>query len=162
MAKPIQEIRRLPLSDAERRERDLEDILQALTDHQSAVLETVELLQGLHERGILSFLNSLLANGDHVLAIMVKELNKPQNTRLLQNLAQLVVMMGSIELDKLNRIVDGAQSGLKEAAAQSDDDLSLLGLWRAMRDPEVQRALSILLGALKGIGREEGRRGEPS
>ena len=152
MAKPIKNIQRMPISDTAQKDQDLAEIQEALSEHKTAILETIDVLQGLHDRGILPLLNSLLKEGDKVLAIIVKELNKEQNSRVLENLVQLALLIGSLDLDRLKPITDGVNAGLQEAAAQSDEQTSLLSLWKSLRDPEVQRAISILLNLLKGMG----------
>lgn len=154
MAEPIKRIERKPLSVEAEKKRDLEEIQHALTEHKTAILETIELLQGLHDRGILPLLNSLLAEGDKVLAIAMKEINKPQNSRVIENAVQLALMAGSLDLERLKPILDGVNAGLKEAAPQTDEQTSLLNLLKALRDPEVQRAVTILISFLKGMGSE--------
>lgn len=152
MAKPIKNIQRMPISDTAQKDQDLAEIQEALSEHKTAILETIDVLQGLHDRGILPLLNSLLKEGDKVLAIIVKELNKEQNSRVLENIVQLALIVGSLDLDRLKPIIGGVNAGLQEAAAQSDEQTSLLSLWKSLRDPEVQRAISILLNLLKGMG----------
>ena len=159
MARPINRIKRLPESEDVRKQRDLEDIGQALSRHKTAVLEAIELVQGLHDRGILPLLNSLVAEGDKVLAIAVKELNRPQNARILENFVQLALLVGSLDLERLKPMLDSVNAGLQEAATgrASENRESLMSLFKTLRDPDVQRALSVLISFLKGMGREGDR-----
>lgn len=152
MAKPIRHIKKIPLTEEEKRKQDAADIVTALAEHKTAVLEAIEVLQGLHDRGVLPLLNSLLAKGDEVFAILVKELNKEQNARVLENLVQLGLLLGALDLRRLQSIVMTVQSGAKEAAAQQEDRTGFKSLWKALRDPGVQRSLTLLLHALKGLG----------
>lgn len=154
MAKPTKEVKRFPISAEAKREQDLTEIEQALTEHKTAVLETIELLQRLHDRGILPLLNNLLAEGDQVLAIVMKELNKPQNSRVLENLVQLALMLGALDLDRMKPLVKGVNAGIEEAAVQTEEQTSLFRLWKSLRDPEIQRAMTVLTGFLKGMGSE--------
>lgn len=153
MAKPIKDIKRLAVSPEEQAAQDLAEVQQAIAKHKDAVLEAVRLLQGLQDRGILPLLNNLLAAGDEVLAILAKEASKPQNSQVIENIVQLALIVGSLDLERLKPLADGMNAGLQAAAtAQTAEEANLRGLWKTFRDPEVQRALAVLLNLLKGMG----------
>lgn len=157
MAQPIRHIRKLQVSEESKRERDITEIIAALSENKEAVMEGIELLHRLHERGMLTLCNGLLAEGDKVLSIVVKELNKPQNAKVLSNMAELVLLLGSLDVERLKPIIQGAQAGLEAATeaavAETSEKTGLFDLLKALKDPDISRAISMMLNFLKGMGR---------
>lgn len=156
MAKPISTIERLAVSDETKREQDLKEIEASLANHKEAVLETIDLLGHLHDRGILSLLNGLFSQGDEVFRILVQELNKPNNSRVLENLLGLAGVLGSIDIDRLKMLAEKANNGLKEAtetdAAQQPSNV--FELLKVLKDPEINRSIGMMVQFFKGMGKE--------
>ena len=156
MAKPISTIERLVVSDETKRAQDLKDIEASLAEHKEAVLETINLLGNLHDRGILSLLNGLFSQGDEVFRIMVQELNKPNNSRVLQNSLGLAGILGSIDIDRLKMLTEKANNGLKEATETDavEEQGNVFELLKVLKDPEVNRSMRLMVRFLKGMGKE--------
>lgn len=156
MAKPISAIERLVVSDETKREQDLKEIEASLANHKEAVLEAIDLLGNLHDRGILSLLNGLFSQGDEVLRIMVQEVNQPNNSRVLGNLLGLTGILGSIDIDRLKILTEKANNGLKEATETDavEEPGNVFELLKVLKDPEVNRSIGMLVQFLKGMGKE--------
>lgn len=158
MSKPISNIKRLVVNEETKKQRDLEEIETALADNKEAILETVDLIRHLHERGTLEFLNGLFSQGDEVFSIIVDELNQPNNSRVLENFVGLAGILGSIDVEQLKVMANQMNNGLREAAAteEAGDDgpRNIFQLMKALKDPEINRSVSMLLGFLKGMGKE--------
>lgn len=156
MAKPISAIERLVVSDETKREQDLKEIEASLANHKEAVLEAIDLLGNLHDRGILSLLNGLFSKGDEVLRIMVQEVNQPNNSRVLGNLLGLTGILGSIDIDRLKILTEKANNGLKEATETDavEEPGNVFELLKVLKDPEVNRSIGMLVQFLKGMGKE--------
>lgn len=156
MAKPISAIERLVVSDETKREQDLKEIEASLANHKEAVLEAIDLLGNLQDRGILSLLNGLFSQGDEVLRIMVQEVNQPNNSRVLGNLLGLTGILGSIDIDRLKILTEKANNGLKEATETDavEEPGNVFELLKVLKDPEVNRSIGMLVQFLKGMGKE--------
>jgi uncharacterized protein YjgD (DUF1641 family) len=155
VAKPIKLIHPREASEKDVNREHLAEIEAALVTHKTAVLEALDLLQGLHDRGVLPLFIGLLRAGDEVLAVLVNELNKPDSVRAIRNLVGLTEALGALDAEKLRPLVSGINSGLAEQQAQPQKT-GLLGLWQAMQNPEVNAGLTMVLNMLKGIGKAYG------
>src|SRR5258706_15058015 len=70
-------------------------------EHAEAVLAAYEVLQGLHDRGILEVMRGALDSGDRLLDIAVRAAEGRQSIRGIRNLLLLINMLGAIEPEVL-------------------------------------------------------------
>lgn len=156
MAKQISTIEPIVIDEETREQLDLNEIETALTEKKAAVLETLDLLGHLHDRGILSLLNGLFAEGEEVFSIAMKEINKPEHSRMLQNLAGMAGVLGKLDTESLKDFAEKANSGLHEAAEANPDDgpSNIFQLLKVLKDPEINRGMTMMLNFLKGLGKE--------
>ena len=93
MAQPI------PLDIAPRNPRaELRSRLeQAPEEHAEAVLATYEVLQQLHNRGVLELMRGALAASDEILETVVDNVKTPEAIRAIRNLLFWRQILGSIE-----------------------------------------------------------------
>ncbi|HEU5140711.1 MAG TPA: DUF1641 domain-containing protein [Bacillales bacterium] len=156
MAKPISTIDRIVVDEETKHQRDVEEIETALAENKEAVLETIELLGNLYDRGVLETLNGFFSQGEQVLQIIVQEINKPGHSQVLENLVGLAGILGSIDMDQLKTFTEKANNGLQEATESDTDDgpSSIFQLMKVLKDPEINRSVGMLLKFLKGMGKE--------
>src|SRR6266850_7127707 len=69
----------------------------APADHAEAVLAAYEVLQGLHDRGVLDLLRGTLGGSEKVLEQVVAVASGPESIRATRNLLLLVTALGEIE-----------------------------------------------------------------
>ncbi|MGA9287722.1 MAG: DUF1641 domain-containing protein [Anaerobacillus sp.] len=158
MAKAIKKVRRIELSEEEKRANDLKEIEDALIDNKEALLETLNVVGGMKERGVLTLLNGLFGEGDRVLKVIVDLLNVPENTTALKNLMLLFGAAGKINVQDLEPLLLKVNAGIENVAEHAEDDkkTGYLDLLRTLKDPEVNRSLTILITFLKGMGKDTG------
>jgi len=82
-------------------------------EHAEAVLAAYEVLQGLHDRGILEVMRGALDSGDKLLDIAVRAAEGGQSIRGIRNLLLLINMLGRIEPEVLKVFTDAAPQALK-------------------------------------------------
>ncbi|MDP4552097.1 DUF1641 domain-containing protein [Alkalihalobacillus macyae] len=162
MAKAIKQIRRIEVTEEEKRANDLREIEDALLENKDALLETLQVVGGMKERGILSLLNGLFGEGDRVLKVLVDLLNQPENTAALKNMLLLVGTMGNINVKELEPLLLKINSGIENVAEHGEDTkkTGYLDLLRTLKDPEVNRSLTILITFLKGMGKDTDNEGQ--
>ena len=152
MAQPIAKLERQP--EARDRHAETEEMWNLYVEHKETIHETLRILKGLHDHGILPLLAGLVEQSDKVGQILVEEAAKPANTQALQNAVLLFQLAGSLDPRLLQELAEGfGRAG--EAAVQElrhDRKRSLLDLWRMLRSEEVIRALSMILRFLRGLG----------
>ncbi|HMH15851.1 MAG TPA: hypothetical protein VK578_22320 [Edaphobacter sp.] len=79
---------------------------QAPADHAEAILAGYEVLQGLHDRGVLELLRGVLGGGDRILEIAVEAAKTPAAIRGIRNLIIMLKLAGSIDPDQLHAAMD--------------------------------------------------------
>jgi hypothetical protein len=80
---------------------------QAPDDHAEAILAGYEVLQGLHDKGVLEMLRGVLGGGDRILEIAVAAAKTPEAIRGLRNLVIMLKLAGSIDPDQLHATLKG-------------------------------------------------------
>jgi uncharacterized protein YjgD (DUF1641 family) len=156
MAKPINKVEKLTLSEQDQREEDLKEIENALVENKTAILETLEIINHMQEKGILSLLNGLFGQGDKVLNIAVNAMDKPENTNTIKNLLLLAGTLGMINVKQLEPFLLKINSGIARAAEHKDTDekTSYFDLVRSLKDPDINKTLTIFLQFAKGMGHD--------
>jgi uncharacterized protein YjgD (DUF1641 family) len=94
------------------RSRDFREELRvrlerAPADHAEAILDSYEVLQGLHDKGVLELLRGTLGGGDRVLEIAIEAAKTPQAIRGIRNLIIMLKFAGSIDPDQLHSALYG-------------------------------------------------------
>jgi uncharacterized protein YjgD (DUF1641 family) len=148
MARPIPMA--LPARDprAELQSR-LED---APMEHAEAMLAAYEVLQGLHDRGVLDLLRGALGSSDKVLDIAVEAAESPRSIRSIRNLLLMVNMLGAIEPEQLGIITQTVPQALKAMAQQTKPP----GLWTLIKgflwNQDFRRGLSAFNAVIEVFG----------
>lgn len=151
MAQPITVVRE---ASVQQPDQALEAIAVAVAEHRPAIEETLRLLQGLHERGLLAMLIGAIEQLDQVTEVVVTLLNRPEYVHSLQNGLALLSLLGRLDPHALTALAEAANGAAQAAAAQLEEEhtLGVIGLMRLLRQPEVNRGLQLLLGIVQELG----------
>ena len=114
----------------------------APVEHAEAVLAAYELLQQLHEKGILELLTGLLTAGETAVNHVVGIISSPQAVTATRLGLMMVNMLGSIDADKISTAL----------AAGSKTPPSLLAMGKQATSKEARRAMAVGLGLLTAFG----------
>jgi uncharacterized protein YjgD (DUF1641 family) len=156
MAQPI------PLHVAPReRQRELNVRLQeAPTKHAEAILAAYEVLQGMHDKGVLELMRGTLGGGEKILEQVVAVGSGPDAIRALRNLLLLVKALGEIDPVLLSDLTRAVPKALVQANVEETRPPGLIKLvstfWRA----DFRRGLAAFNDFLVVFGRhltEKGR-----
>lgn len=156
MAKATKTVYRQEFTQEELRSKDLREVEDALIDNKDALLESLSILNHMHERGILTLLNGLFSQGDKVLNILVKTADTPETSNTLKNLLLLTGVLGTLNVKQIEPLLLKVNSGVARVAEMNDTEekTSYFSLVKALKDPEINRAITLLLSFLKGMGEE--------
>jgi uncharacterized protein YjgD (DUF1641 family) len=156
MAKAITQIQRKTLSEEEKRKKDLMEVEDALIDNKEAILESLKVMRNMHDRGILSLLSGLFGQGDKVLDILVRAADKPETSNTLKNMLLMAGTLGMINVKQLEPFLLKIDAGVARMAEAGDipEKTSYFDLAKSLKDPEINRAITLLLAFLKGMGQE--------
>ena len=156
MAKPIRKIEPIPVTEEEKRNQSLEEVQDALVDNKEAVLSTIELMKNLNDSGVTKFLNGMLSEGDKVLDIIVNEAAKEENTNAIRNVLLLMGTLGTLNIKEFEPMLLKMNKGVQRVAEDPDPEekTGYLELFKKLKDPEVNRSVTLLIRFLEGMGEE--------
>ena len=125
MAKPI------PLEVPPRNPREeLHARLQnAPLEHAEALLAGYEVLQGLHDAGVLELLRGLLGSRDRALQTAVDAARTPNSVRIIRNVLCVLKALGEIDPELFNNFL----LAFPEAMRRASDDKETPGVWGLLR-----------------------------
>jgi uncharacterized protein YjgD (DUF1641 family) len=130
-----------------------EKVERAPADHAEAVLAAYEVLQQLHDRGILDVVRSGLAAGDELLDNVAAIAGRPETIRAMRNVILCHQVLGRIEPEWFRGIVDAIPGGRPTSPARPDERI---GLWRLLRratSKDSLRGLAAGVAFLESFGR---------
>jgi uncharacterized protein YjgD (DUF1641 family) len=130
---------------------NLERLQNAPAEHADAVLSGYELLQLLHDRGVLNLLRGLVGGGDAVIGTIAAAVDTPDSIRAIRNFLLLTKFFASIPPDVLSSLADTVSAGAQREKAHKAPGLLHL-LWR-LRNEDSRHAVSIALDLLEGLGK---------
>ena len=121
--------------------------------HAEALLAAYEVLQGLHDRGVLDLMRGALGSGDEVLEIAVAAAQSPASIRGIRNLILVVNMLGTIDPEVLKAFTQGVPEAFRKMVLEPEPP----GLWRLIKDflwnPDFRHGLAALNTMLEAFGR---------
>lgn len=148
MARPIS----LALPPRDARAELAARLENAPAEHAEAVLAAYEVLQGLHDRGVLELARGALGSGDKVLEIGVEAIRSPEALRSVRNVVLLANMLGAIDPEQLGSFTRAVPPALQATARQPEPP----GIWRILSEflwnSNIRRALFALSTILETIG----------
>ena len=149
MAQPI------PLYLAERDPReDLESRLrQAPLDHAEAVLAAYEVLQGLHDRGVLELMRGTLGGSEKILEQVVAVASSAESVRATRNLLLLATTLGEIDPALLSDLTRAIPKALVQANAEESRPPGLFKLLSTFWNADFRRGLAAFNDLLVVFGR---------
>jgi uncharacterized protein YjgD (DUF1641 family) len=124
------------------REDLIRRVEHAPIEHAEAVLAAYDLLQRLHEKGLLDLLNGLLSAGDTVVDRVVDVVSSKEMVTVLRLGLLFGNLLSSIDADTLHGVLAGAG---KEAP-------SLLALGKQAVSKEARRGMAAAVGLLNVFG----------
>jgi uncharacterized protein YjgD (DUF1641 family) len=156
MAKPTRKIEPIAPSKEKNREKGIEEIEDALVERKEAVLEVITLVDRLHESELLPLLSALVNHKDQATSALFREINRPDNAQFARNMVDLMGFLGTIEFENMQPFLERINEGMLEAnkEEENDDLISMFQLIKALKDPEINRSIRMLLAFLKGMGKE--------
>src|ERR1700704_5890976 len=114
--------------------------------HAEALLSAYDLLQRLHDRGILDLVRGGLGSSDKVLTILVDAAKTPEAIIATRNLLILSKVVFTLEPELLENITQAVPDSL--ARAREQKPLTLWQMLKKMCSQDTRRALSAMLGLL--------------
>jgi uncharacterized protein YjgD (DUF1641 family) len=131
--------------------REEERLRDAPAEHAGAILSVLEVLQLLHDRGVLNLVRGMLAAGGELVDIVTASLNTPESIRSIRNVLLLGKLLGSLPPEAVQSMLEAVTSATSRPAGQNPP--GILELFRRMRTENSRRGLAVVLDVLEGFGR---------
>lgn len=126
---------------------------RAPEQHAEAVLAAYELLQQLHDQGVLEIMRSAVAARDELLEKAVDNAKTPEAIRGIRNLLYWRRILGSIEPEWFQDIFQAIPEGLARASAGEQKPVGLFTLLRRLMSRDSRRGLAAAIAFLQAFGR---------
>ncbi|MBC1563311.1 DUF1641 domain-containing protein [Listeria booriae] len=156
MAEPISKIRRVEKTEDDVKQEKMAAIKDQIVTEDAAFLEALELVKALHDSGALDMINSALKAKEDIATTFLNEARKEPATNAINNLMISGKLLTDTKPEQTEKLLEGLANAQAKANESLKDDttLGLFGLAKAMKDPDVNRALRYGLAFLKGVGQE--------
>ncbi|OES44814.1 DUF1641 domain-containing protein [Domibacillus iocasae] len=128
MAKAITTIHRLEINEEEQRRRDLEEIETLLVEHKDTLKEFLHMLGEINKKGGLEMGASLFSEGDRVLDVLVKAIDKPEAASILKNGLLMLGTLGKLNVSEMGPLVNKLNSVISVATKISRVESSAVQL----------------------------------
>jgi uncharacterized protein YjgD (DUF1641 family) len=149
MARPIP----LHLPPRDPREELNSRLRQAPLEHAEAVLAAYEVLQGLHDRGVLELMRGMLGGSEKILEQVVAVGSGAESIRVTRNLLLLVTALGEIEPALLGDLTRAIPKALVQANAEEAKPPGLFKLMSTFWNKDFRRGLAAFNDLLVMFGR---------
>ena len=127
---------------------------QAPVDHAEAILASFEVLQGLHDCGVLELLRGLLGGSDKILEIVVESAKTQEAVRGIRNLLIMTKILGSIEPELLEKFAQAVPDALAAVAkAETAEPPGFWGVVKIFQGKNLRRGLAVVNNLLQAWGR---------
>ena len=127
---------------------------EAPVEHAEAVLAGFQVLQGLHDRGVLELLRGVLGGSDKILEIVVEASKTPEAIRGIRNLLIMTKVVGSIDPEVLKKFAVAVPDAIAGAATAQEKEPP--GFWEALRilsSRNLRRGLVVVKSVLEAVGK---------
>src|ERR1700688_4951049 len=126
---------------------------QAPEEHAEAVLAAYEVLQEMHNRGVLEIMRGALAARDEILEKVVDNVKTPEAIRAIRNLLFCRQILASIEPEWFKGIFQAIPEGIAEATTEKEKPIGVFGLLGRLVRKNSIRGLAAALVFLQAFGR---------
>lgn len=152
MAERITEIKRLKKSYEQIKQESLNDIIDAIVENKDSILKAIRLIGILDEAKILDALNGGLKARQVIINKFAVELNKDIYSGVLTNMAQLVFLLGELDVKDLSELLSRLNRGIHAAnLTKPGDKTTIKNLVGFLRDDDLNRSMTYMLNLLRGM-----------
>jgi uncharacterized protein YjgD (DUF1641 family) len=150
MARPIP----LELPKRDPQEELRSRLENAPAEHAEALLAGFEVLQALHDQGVLEILRGVLGGGTKILEIVVDASKTPEAIRGIRNLVIITKVLGSMDPKLLKKLAEATPDVIAGTAkAQETEPPGFWEVVRILRSKNLRRGLAIVNNLLEALGK---------
>jgi uncharacterized protein YjgD (DUF1641 family) len=125
---------------------------RAPEEHAEAILAAYDLLQTLHDHGVLEMTRGVVGGSEKILEQAVEVASNPASIRSVRNLLLLVTAVSEIDPDLLSDLTRAIPKALKQANAEEAKPPGLFRLLCTFFNKDFRRGLAAFNDLLVGFG----------
>lgn len=153
MAKAITNIEKYIMDKEEEKQQSIHQILDVISDNRESITTFLDILNEIHELGILDIIQGVLKNRQEISVIALSQFDQPSIHHMMKTGMNAIQFLGKLEPDKLQDLLQGVERGIERLTeTQNNQTHSLWEIGKAMRDPNVTFALSSMIRFMNGMG----------
>ena len=153
MASPISTFKKREWSEEEKKQQSLHKLTDGLIENEEALQKTMDIVRELHDSGILEAAESMLKAKEDIAEVALGQISRKEMTSLINNVMAAAGILTAIDPEQTKKLLAGVTSGLEEAKEKSNQKVRMFDLMKALKDPDVNRAINFGLHFLKGLGK---------
>ncbi|TRM12213.1 DUF1641 domain-containing protein [Lentibacillus cibarius] len=154
MAEKLSHVKRMEVPAETIRQHNLEEVATAVSENKESILKGIDLLESLNQSETLDMLTALVKHREDALANVMRELNKPEYAAPVENVTKLFQIAVKLDVDEMRYVADRMNHAVKEAtASEATGKTSYMDLLKALKDPEINRSITMMLQFLRGMGK---------
>lgn len=154
MAEPISTIRDTTKSPEELEKERLAQMKADIVEENSGFLEMVETVKLLQESGALEALNSAIKARGDITKTFLNEWRKEPMTNAINNMMISSKLLTDAKPEQTEQMIANLKNAARQAeeSAKREEIMGMLAMMKALKDPDVNRALRYGITFLKEIG----------
>ncbi|MEN1937734.1 DUF1641 domain-containing protein [Paenibacillus sp. 102] len=154
MAKEITLIQKKVITEEEKKQQLSDELLTQLAANREAVEETMQLLAGLQQAGILDAAISLIAAKEDVSKIAIEQLNREPVKNALNNMMGAGEALSSVDPEVTKQVTSSLVTGLQFATDElkKGKKTKVMDFFKVLKDPDINRAITFGFSFLKAFG----------
>ena len=125
----------------------------ARIEHADAILAGYEVLQGLHDQGILDVLRGALGARDSIVELAASTASRPESVRALRTFVLLAQALGTIDPAVLADLTRAVPAAFIHETTKDAEPPGLLGLVRIFLGRDFRRWLAAMMALVVTFGR---------
>jgi uncharacterized protein YjgD (DUF1641 family) len=157
MAQPIP----LELPPRDARQELSKRLEQAPAQYAEALLDSYELLQELHDRGVLQLLRGVASASDKLIESAVEATKPEESVRAIRNAVILGKILGSIDPEVMRSISIAVGEALGARRQPVNEPPGILSLIGEFKNKELRRSVALINQFLRSLGEQFKLRGSP-
>jgi uncharacterized protein YjgD (DUF1641 family) len=109
----------------------------------------------LNDIGVFEAANAMLLAKEKIAKIALGQINREPVTNIINNLMSAAGVLSSIDPELTKKLASSVAAGMDEGSnhLQSNKKLGLFDLVKALKDPDINRAIGFGLHFMKGLGK---------
>ena len=128
-------------------------------EHAEALLSVFEIVQELHDKGLLEIAKGALGSGEKVMKIAVDTANTPDVIQAIRNFMILSKLFASLDPRLLEHLAQAVPKALVEA--KTEKPLGLFSLLAKLMNHDTRRILGIGTRVVESLGHDLGKQDQP-